>query len=208
MKKYITMAVIMACLCMAMIPVRAYQVLQCDHWRSGSDTVGRWFSVPKVYRIKYGDDANFKFLESFTHARTQWSAAGRSSEWVTSESSANIKCYGGTVLEIYENTGKSVDPNYTGLTSYGSTFECNLDYQGTTKKLRRMSWACVYILNRNYGSDPSGPSKYKKTFTHELGHAFGWIGHSPDNGDVMYMYNSTTITLSDPEKYHLCQIFY
>ena len=39
MKKYITMAVIMACLCMAMIPVRAYQVLQCDHWRSGSDYV-------------------------------------------------------------------------------------------------------------------------------------------------------------------------
>lgn len=208
MKKFIAMIIMIACLSISMIPARAYEVLQCDYWRSGSDTVGRWFSVPKVYRIKYGEDANFKFLESFTHARTQWTGAGRSSEWVVSESGADIKCYGGTVLEIYENTGKSVDPNLAGLTTYWSAFECNLDYQGATKKLRRMSGANVYILNRGYGAGGNGLSKYKNTFTHELGHAFGWIGHSSVNSDVMYTYNSTHITLSDPEKNHLCQIFY
>ena len=59
-----------------------------------------------------------------------------------------------------------------------------------------------YIINKGLGIDAQ-----KKTFTHEVGHALGWFGHSAGNTDVMYAYGSQYLYLTMRDKNHLCQIY-
>ncbi|WP_139902880.1 matrixin family metalloprotease [Clostridium thermarum] len=48
---------------------------------------------------------------------------------------------------------------------------------------------------------------YKKTATHELGHALGWRGHSSSTTDIMYESASTITELTTRDKEHLMQIY-
>ena len=51
------------------------------------------------------------------------------------------------------------------------------------------------------------PDEYKKTCTHELGHALGWHGHAANFLDVMCQGNSTITVLSEHDKRHLSQVY-
>lgn len=48
---------------------------------------------------------------------------------------------------------------------------------------------------------------YKNTAIHEMGHLFGWNGHSSKSTDVMYKYASEITSLQKDEKTHLKQIY-
>ena len=47
--------------------------------------------------------------------------------------------------------------------------------------------------------------QYKKTCTHELGHALGWAGHSSNTSDIMYSAGSSVTSLTSRDKNHLSQ---
>lgn len=49
--------------------------------------------------------------------------------------------------------------------------------------------------------------QYRKLFTHEFGHAFGWFDHSPVVTDVMYQGSTTSDILTSRDKNHLLQIY-
>lgn len=47
----------------------------------------------------------------------------------------------------------------------------------------------------------------KKTCTHELGHALGWIGHSGTSSDIMYQSGSSITSLTYRDIQHLSQVY-
>lgn len=50
-------------------------------------------------------------------------------------------------------------------------------------------------------------NNYKTIAIHEMGHLFGWKGHSTNSSDVMYEAISSAITLTNRDKNHLKQIY-
>ena len=48
---------------------------------------------------------------------------------------------------------------------------------------------------------------YTKTALHEMGHLFGWGGHSSSTQDVMYGKSSEITSLTLRDKNHLKQIY-
>ena len=71
-----------------------------------------------------------------------------------------------------------------------------------TKKLNKLSGTQkAYIVDDNRTLN-----QYKHTATHELGHALGWKGHSPNSADVMYAYSNGIIFLTNRDKKHISSV--
>lgn len=197
-----TIAVLIMALILSLKTVCAYNELDINYWYSNSNEVAFWSSVPNAYALKLNSNYSFAFDGAFSHARTQWNGAGVVSAWTTLMNAANIMCYGGTYSQIYSYTGVNVPITDSGLTSATSVFSFYLNWIGQTKYLYRNTSATVYIVDLGADQD-----HLFKTFTHELGHAMGWEGHSSEPTDVMYAYSSGITTLTDRDKDHLSQFY-
>ena len=105
-------------------------------------------------------------------------------------------------------TGYSVPVEDLGVTVYSGTLFAYLNYQGQQKQLKSMDYARVYIVDRQLGYlSTYWENEYKAAFTHELGHAFGWFGHSTQSGDLMYSDPVGVYTIQNRDKNHLLQVF-
>ena len=99
----------------------------------------------------------------------------------------------------------NLSDSLSGLTSMNYSQYAYLNYNGSTKMLKKMISASVFIIDNGRTE-----AKYNKTFTHELGHALGWLGHSSrtnNNLDIMYAYSSTVQNLTYYDKAHLNQVY-
>lgn len=200
-------AILTACvlLCVYVLNSYAYNTLQVFYWHSNSNNVGHWASTPTISSINYSTSANFYYLAAYPHATAQWSSAGISTSPDGWSWSSNIICRGGTITQLVNNV-----PNLTydqligksGLTLYTSNMDAYLDYYGVQKYRYQMTAATVLIIDCG-----ETLNEEKKTFTHELGHALGWIGHSNVSSDIMYYATSSVTSLTTNDKEHLVQIY-
>ncbi|MGF2617493.1 matrixin family metalloprotease [Rossellomorea vietnamensis] len=171
-------------------------------WESNKATIARWKSVPDVYYYAVDGSLQGTLPTYVSHARSQWNTAGVPNYSTTSSSGAEIKIYGGTYTNL-----KSIEPSLTtdntGLMTPTYSYEGEWIANGSTKTGYKFSSAKVYVV---YKTGKSG-SGYKKTTTHEIGHALGWLGHTSYSSDVMYAYASEITTLTSRDKRHLNQIY-
>ena len=182
---------------------------EIDYWYSNEDSIGTWVSIPTIRGKFLGCSFSAPLMENyfnnaFNHSRQEWASAGINTTFhFGTITSANIACYGGTRTQIQVETGVYVDTMYAGLTTYSCSFLAYLSYGGAIKKLYKMSTGVKVLLPYRPGVAEQG---YKNVMLHELGHALGWIGHSTNNGDVMYSFENGNIYLTLRDKRHLKQV--
>ncbi|UFJ39758.1 hypothetical protein LOK74_17105 [Brevibacillus humidisoli] len=177
-----------------------------NYWYSDKDIINRWgYKSMSIWSGSIDGFSTSKFASYVSHAISQWNSAGFSLSGEDDETDSVIRIYGGTY-----NTLKEMEPSLktsnTGLTSYdgGTKYEGEWIYSGSEKSSYKISSPVnVYIVYKSGRSD----SGFKKTSTHELGHALGWRGHSSRSSDVMYGSASEVTQLTSRDKNHLLQVY-
>ena len=177
-----------------------------SYWYSDSDTIGRWDeSSVKVYKDKLNSNASFYFSAGMTHACGQWddvTGMTLTSSSSSSYTSAPIKFHGGTMDEVNAYGEFTVTSSHNGVTQRTSSVEGTWTYGSSSKTGRLVVGAVGCIIDKDRTTD-----QYKKTCTHELGHALGWAGHSSNTSDIMYSAGSSVTSLTSRDKNHLSQVY-
>jgi len=182
------------------MPVFATELGTLSYWYSNDNKIKRWSSTPDVFTFDLS--GNFTDFSTYSsHARSQWSSAGVSTNSVDSTIGAEIDFLGGTYndLTTYFDSLSSSD---TGITRTTYSYEGEWTYSGTDKDGYVLSYAICGIVDKGRTAD-----QYKNTCMHELGHALGWSGHSSNSSDVMYAYATTITSLTSRDKNHLNQVY-
>jgi tetratricopeptide (TPR) repeat protein len=117
----------------------------------------------KAYRSEYSELVKQAFADWQEAAPKELSFA-----FVTDEKDANV------TVKWITDTADVVNLSEGGDTKYG------LDGKG-------MKWAHIQLLLGDSTPRPITPAIMRWTTLHEVGHALGLLGHSPDPNDIMYI---------------------
>ena len=175
--------------------------------------VGFWdTSIVNIYAATLGTvSSGFNFTTRVSEAREQWANALGITVSSTSESSANIRAYGGTRARMQLESGDN--GIWSGFTNfyYDTTITATINANGSKKvhKAYRLSPTKMYVVqittNSTWTQDEI--NKTRLTTTHEFGHSLGYSGHSLNSQDVMHKDNKPQFTLRANEILHLKQIY-
>lgn len=164
-----------------------------SYWYSDSSSIGYW-TVPRKIYLSYSESSAGTAAKN---AATQWTNPGVSSSFVTSGSNMTFACYPySTCVQLEPSIPTSAAGYTTSYTSYVGDFE----YGSTYKRGYEVSGAFCYLI-----TDTS--ANYVGDCAHELGHAFGWMGHSTSSSDIMYAYANSPTNLTTRDKNHLNQVY-
>jgi len=191
-------------------------------WRAGDINI--W-----VEPIEQQPDG-FNFVTRMNTARNAWqNALGITFDGETSLASANIRAYGGHREEIRNHLGREVPFDFFN-SRYGSTFPLpgvidghvgTIQAGGITRHVNRLNGTgtrgmIMAVFSDSGGLTSIGDSRNidfaTMTAMHELGHALGYMGHSPNSNDVMRGNIPVTMrnpneTLNPAEREHLRQVY-
>lgn len=207
MKKILTLIVLISVMFSSFNGASASSLGTLSNWDSTHSQIGRWGTTFPTIWAGMADDSitTANFTTSVNHAMSQWGQAGINTGGVNELSQATIRIHGGK----YDNLKKmqtTLLPDDTGLTVFSGqeTVEGTWKYGNSDKTgFRLKGQVKVFIVQRS-GKSLDG---YKKTTTHELGHALGWIGHSSNSSDIMYFDASEVTNLTTRDKRHLKQVY-
>lgn len=157
-----------------------------------------------VYELSSNSSFNSNYRAAVSHAAAQWNPVLPISVTQTSVYSALNSIFGGTRSQLLDRF-PSLPTNATGITiakpAPGST---TVSYNGSLRYVYEIAGGgSVGIVEKNGRT----ATDYKNTATHEMGHLFGWKGHSSGNADVMYATATRITTLTVRDKAHLKQIY-
>ncbi len=139
-----------------------------------------------------------------SNANVEWNSVLPIGITETSFNYALNYVYGGTrdqLLTIFP----SLSTTTTGMTvnTYKNTIT-TITYSGTYKYVRELVPGNKMCVVERTGTTAN---QYKNTATHEMGHLFGWNGHSNFSTDIMYYYQGNIINLTERDKTHIKQIY-
>lgn len=175
-----------------------------SYWYSDDSKIGRWDYTPYLCSwVGDGSISSSKFASYVSHAMGQWDNAGVPSEGTDDESESDLTVEAGT-WDYVKALVPELSVGATGATKHSRVIEGTWIYNGTSKTgYNQRSGTKVYVITIDGRTD----DQYKKTTTHEFGHAMGWYGHSSVTGDIMRQGTSSQTTLSTRDKNHLNQIY-
>ena len=168
-----------------------------------SDVIGFWSESPSVYEENIeSDNTAFHFDEGVDSAIDQWNDVLNLSMTMTSmENNADIVILGGTRQQLAAR-GHTVSDGANASTVMQYQIVGYYTYNGTIKLEAEMLGAKIGVVS---GSRPI--NEYRKTVTHEMGHALGYFGHASGTTDVMYFAGHASYTLKPNDYAHLQQVY-
>lgn len=168
-----------------------------NKWYASENTMYRQAAYPTIYNSVIGGgflDAEFNSM--VTVARNTWSrgvngVGGMPSASTTSASNANIKVYGGPYDNMF-SIDNNIRTDYLGYTNRLSvTNEGQWGYKASATSPNDWSGMVYKDGYKTYNTRIVIVHRSTSTFfkegvvAHELGHAFGWVGHSSMSSDLM-----------------------
>ena len=160
-----------------------------------------------VYNLSSSSTFSTYFRSAVSRASAQWNAAIPISVSETSFNYALNYVYGGTRSKLIDYFPDLSSSN-SGLTyPYKNTKPVTVTYKGSAKKVYTLQAGCKMCVVEISEKTSAGSAGYKKTAIHEMGHLFGWNGHSSKSTDIMYGYSSEITSLTTRDKAHLQQIY-
>ena len=121
----------------------------------------------------------------------------------TSSSNAFV-LYAGSLDEL-QNYTLEVDANTPGYTDFGSNYTLvdRMTIDGIERSIAEFTGTV-----RVFVSTDESQSKWRRLVNHEIGHAFGYVGHSANSGDLMNAsVNSSVNTPQTNDIAHLSQFY-
>lgn len=211
MKRWAKIFVVVIMITVLTVTASAYTSIY--YWDSDASQVYPWSSMPVVisrYNIDGSHSSNMS--TGYDTARSQWGAVSGISflNYGAYPGDTDIRCWEGYRSTLNSTFNLSLGTNINGHTinTHSLSADAMYSYNGTTKYLHYSSHASVYIVDRDLISGISDiGSQYKNVYTHEVGHALGFYGHSTSNNEVMYAYTSGVFSLKTNEKNHLKQFY-
>lgn len=188
------------------VVTNAYALDKLVYWSSNTTYVGY---TPKsiggsYYTTCYSDSFTTNFNSACSNAREEWSRVLPLSINSTSYNYATNYISGGTYTQLKKYFPDLKDTN-SGLTEGRNYLASNVILpDGKTGSVWKYSAGGRCCIVEYSGATISN---YKKTALHEMGHLFGWEGHSSSSRDVMYSGSSSVTSLTLRDANHLRQIY-
>lgn len=204
--KLIAVAMFIFALAPIGVAARAAELGITPVWHSTASVIGRFYSRPSVcYKAQNGFVAS-TFNSNVSHALKQWNDNGIRSTTQSEYAGADVLIYGGTfatmklvIPAIFENYGGK---GIISSEAYEGTWLVQSD--GSFRDGYRIYQSKVVVISDPKKSDGTPISaNYKNVITHEVGHAFGWSGHSASSSDIMYKTETSRITPSANDVAHI-----
>ena len=157
-----------------------------------------------IYNLSSNSSFGTSFQTAVNSARSQWNSVLPIIVSETSFNNALSYVYGGTRSQLIDSFPDLASTN-TGLTyPYRTGESVNVSYNGSSKTVYTLQTGCKMCVVEISGRTQNA---YTKTAIHEMGHLFGWNGHSSNSADVMYGESSEITSLTTRDKTHLKQIY-
>lgn len=169
-----------------------------SYWYSNENRIG-FVNNRNIWghNLKGGftDSQYFSYLN---HAKNQWKSAGIPTYGANEKSSSIIHWYAGLQKDL-----EALEPSLRGkaaVTLVNGTLHATGRYNGKTVYNYQLTSAKIFTPKKLLFT----AKKYRTMFTHELGHALGYLGHSTSRSDLMHASGSTDM-LTTRDKRHLGQ---
>ena len=190
------------------------------YWKSNSGSIGRWtldyYTVGAIKLNASSVPFSGYFVNGVLNGCDEWDNALDTLTTVNTffSSTATFNVYGGTESELcgtgYFSLFDFPNNNITGVTKFDSIaswgmFQYYVSGSYVDKTAVEHLGVTVGIVEKTYTEGYL--NKIRNTCLHELGHAFGWHGHSSVSADVMHPNVSTTYTLTNNDRNHLRQVY-
>lgn len=177
-----------------------------DYWYSDSYMVLYTRHGGSYYVYNYNStDSTFttRFTAAISTARSQWNAVLPFSISETSVYYAVNSIHGGTYQQLH-SIYPDINASYSGYTKDPAyVYAGSVAYGDQTKNVYKASSGTSSCVVANGATQ----NQYKNTALHEMGHLFGWRGHSSNSNDVMYVNRTSVTTLTSRDKRHIQQIY-
>lgn len=205
LKKIITFFVVTVFILSVPVTAMAAQSLSC--WYADVNYVAYTPYDGSYYVYDYSTDSTFKswFKSAVLKASSQWNSTLPISVGETSFNYAVNYVFGGELTQL-KKSFPALEESMTGLTDYltDTGKGVRVTYNGSSKTVYPLKAGCKMCIVQKNGRTANG---YTKTALHEMGHLFGWGGHSSSTQDVMYGKSSEITSLTLRDKNHLKQIY-
>lgn len=204
-KKFMIALVLLLCFT-SLFKTSAIEFIDIYYWYSDGSNVWPWTSIPVISRSKIDGNHSSSITAGYINAINEWTAVSGIDLINLDESISptDIKCWEGQRNTLCNGFSLTLTNEINGATyssnaqtnSYYGIIQAYLMYYGAVKHLYISSSAVIYMVDQDVFPAWNEVAQYKNLYTHELGHALGWGGHSNEDSDVMYTFTTTTYELT------------
>jgi len=184
-------------------------------WNTYAPFVEFWPGAITVHSQIHGSPSGgFWFDMWLLEAVAMWSyvLGGVPIGWAPTEESAQIRAHGGVQADVQNNTYLRFTPGVAGGVHRPTMAPVvgTMTVDGIERDVRMRTEPVYIFVNARFRGDnwwQEQRNRTRSTTIHEVGHALGYVGHSSDPREIMWVANTDVTTLHPNEIKHLRQVY-